>query len=204
MKWLEKLPVVKVKFGCKTVQVISLFVAITPSGSMTKEFFYEYLDQVILPLFPKAGPGKLLRDEKGTIVRHPVIVKIDTGPGRLGASLKNIERREAALMKVIILLLGLPNSTSVSQELDWLFRIFKGMCRERTLALFAEKIKHRADKRKAGEAQDANVVSLSNDDLPVIVNGRVTDSLKNRPFDACFTRENVRKTFFRLVIAPLQ
>ena len=45
MKWLENLPVVKVKFGCKTMQVISPFVAVTPSGSMTEEHFYEYLDQ---------------------------------------------------------------------------------------------------------------------------------------------------------------
>jgi len=82
-------------------------------GEMLPPFYiFDYL-------FPKAGPGKLLRDDKGKIVRHPVVVKIDTGPGRLGASLKNIERREAALKKGIILLLGLPNSTSVSQELDW-------------------------------------------------------------------------------------
>ena len=69
------------------------------------------------------------------------------------------------------------------------------MCRERTLALFVEKIKHRVGKRKSGEAPEANVVSLSNDNSPVIVKGRVTDSLKNRSFDACFIRENVRRAF---------
>ena len=39
----------------------------------------------------------------------------------------------------------------------------------------------------ANEDSAVKVVKLSNDDLPVIVNGKSTDDLENRPFDQCFT-----------------
>ena len=81
----------------------------------------------------------MVRGKDGNLIHCPLIVKIDTGPGRLDASLTNIELHREARKKGIILLLELLNSTGVSQELDWLFRTFKAYCRERTLLLFAEK-----------------------------------------------------------------
>lgn len=59
------------------------------------------------------------------MIAGTIIIKIDTGPGRLGASLENIEKRQEAWNNGIILLFGLPNTTAVQQELDWLFRLFK-------------------------------------------------------------------------------
>ena len=119
-------------------QEISLYVGVTQNGSMNNNFFNEYLDQVVLPLFPKAKDGKVVRNKDGHLAHCPFIVKVDTGPGRLGATLTNIELRQNARKKGLILLLGLPNSTGVLQELNWLFRIFRCYCREQTLGIFSE------------------------------------------------------------------
>ena len=82
----------KVKCGCPTYQSINSYVSVSSSGSMTERIFYEYIKKVIVPLYPKCKKGKLVRDENGNILHHPVIIKVDTGPGRLGASLENIEK----------------------------------------------------------------------------------------------------------------
>ena len=84
--------------------------------------------------------------------------------------------------------------------------MYKAACRRRTLDLYAEKIKMRADtyvEVKAGEVKCVNkVVKLDNDDLHIIVNGRSTDELKDRPFDYVFTRERVRQAFFAIGFIP--
>ena len=41
-------------------------------------------------------------------------------------------------------MLGLPNSTSVSQEMDQLYQTFKGRCRSKTLSLFSQKLTTRS------------------------------------------------------------
>ena len=64
--WVRELPRVKVKFGCPTYQEVSSFVAVSQKGSMTEKYFYKYLDQVVLPLFPKAKEGKWLEAKTAT------------------------------------------------------------------------------------------------------------------------------------------
>lgn len=56
----------------------------------------------------------------------------------------NREMREKAAARGLIILLGLPNSTAVFQVMDALFRDFKASCRERTIAVYSEKIRKRA------------------------------------------------------------
>ena len=90
----------------------------------------------------------MVRKEDGNIVHCSVVVKVDTGPGRLGASLENVEFRRKMREKGVVILLGLPNSTSVSQELDWLFQTFKPYTRERTLDIFSKKVKDRANEKR--------------------------------------------------------
>ena len=61
-------------------------------------------------------------------------------------------------------------------------------CRQRTLVIYAAKIKDRADKYSSGNVGEAEVVKLANDDLPVIVNVLPNDDLNNRPFDKVFKK----------------
>ena len=146
VSWVKGLPKINVKLGLPEVVEVASYAAVSSSGSMTKDIFYEYLLKVILPLFPKCKKGKVVQDEDGKLVFSPLIVKVDTGPGRLGKHLRNLEKRKEAWDHGIMILLGLPNLTLVSQELDWLFRPFKAHCRQVTLALFGEKIAERAKK----------------------------------------------------------
>ena len=46
------------------------------------------------------------------------------------------------------IVLGLPNSASVSQEMDQLYQTLKGQCRAKTLALFSEKLASRSTRIK--------------------------------------------------------
>ena len=116
--WVSNMPEVKVKFGCSTTQTIKSYVSVTSSGSMTEDHFYEYINKVIIPLYPMLKAGKVVCDANRRIVNHPIVIKVDTGPGRLGATLINVKRRNTLMKIGVILLLGLPNSISVIQELD--------------------------------------------------------------------------------------
>ena len=40
----------------------------------------------------------------------------------------------------VYIVIGLPNSTSVSQEMNQLYQTFKSQCRKKTLSIFSEKI----------------------------------------------------------------
>ena len=46
----------------------------------------------------------------------------------------------------VYIILGLPNSTSVNQEMDQLYQTFKGQCRAKTLTLFSNKLTSRSNK----------------------------------------------------------
>mmetsp|Transcript_7811 Transcript_7811/g.9089 ORF Transcript_7811/g.9089 Transcript_7811/m.9089 type:complete len:275 (+) Transcript_7811:1191-2015(+) len=60
--------------------------------------------------------------------------------------MQSVEFRETMWRLGIYLVFGLPNVTSVSQEMDQLYQIFKGRCRAKTLRLFSEKLTTRSRK----------------------------------------------------------
>ncbi len=55
----------------------------------------------------------------------PVILKVDAGPGRIVSSELVLEQREALFERGLIIVMGLPNATSVQQEMDALYGPFK-------------------------------------------------------------------------------
>ena len=79
-------------------------------GRMTNVEFEKYLFNSIVPLYPhdKCKFG------------HWVIIKVDSGPGRMGKSLL-VRCRHMGF----ILFPGVPNSTAVTQETDRLYGQFK-------------------------------------------------------------------------------
>ena len=80
------------------------------------------------------------------------------------------------------------------------------------MELFSEKVKQRAEEQMTwnrnneGSNENENsavkVVKLSNDDLLVIVNGKPTEDLENRPFNQCFTVNMVWKAFAEIDFVP--
>ena len=53
----------------------------------------------------------------GKLFAGPVVLKLDSGPGRIVASHDSILKGEAYLNMELIILSGLPNATSVQQEM---------------------------------------------------------------------------------------
>jgi hypothetical protein len=69
LSWLEGLPVVNQRFGCPERVEVASFYSVRAKGSMENSLFHDYIDRVVLPLYPninktaKCDPntGKFLR-----------------------------------------------------------------------------------------------------------------------------------------------
>jgi hypothetical protein len=95
---------------------------------MEDKLFGQWLDLVIYPLYPNISPTFEF-SESGRVLKGPVLLKVDSGPGRISTAAENLIFREKALHLGLIILLGLPNSTAVTQEMDDIFGAFKTACR---------------------------------------------------------------------------
>ena len=203
------LPRISGLFGCPTVQEFPSFVAVRASGSMDEKLFQEYVQNVILPLYPNISP-EVVRDDGGRLLSGPVWVNCDSGPGRLAASYSNIEWRTQMKDVGLHLGLGCPNGTSVGQVMDDLFQTFKGACRTSTQELFNQKVYERMLKIRRRNQEEGNnlttkiaaVVSLHQEDIPKIVNGSPGDPIDQRPFNKCFTPSRIKKCWSNIGLSP--
>jgi hypothetical protein len=124
--WLEGLPIIKGRFGCpELIEESSFFSVRSPEGSMDDSFFIEYIEKVLLPLYPNISKTTEFNPVNGKLLRGPVILKVDSGPGQIVASEESISKREVFLEMGIFILVGLPSATSVQQEMDALYASFK-------------------------------------------------------------------------------
>ena len=57
-------------------------------------------------------------DDDGEFISGSVILKIDSGPGRIGMGAGNAAMRKKAAARGLFLFPGLQNATAVSQEID--------------------------------------------------------------------------------------
>ena len=86
----------------------------SPSGGMDDVEFFEYLQKSIMKLYPGAAPVK----------GKWVVIKCDSGPGRLNPDLLVYLHYHGFL-----LIPGVPNTTAVSQETDQVFGLFQSAVR---------------------------------------------------------------------------
>ena len=70
------LPRVKARFGCPTDKKLPSFVAVRASGSMDEKLFQEYVQNVILPLYPNISP-EVVRDDGGCLLSGTVWINCD-------------------------------------------------------------------------------------------------------------------------------
>ena len=180
----------------------------------------ELIEKVYLPLFPNVAK-ETTRDSEGKFISGPVLLKTESGQGRFSLSWENLKFREGMTEKGVLMVLGLPNSTSCTQEQDQLHQDFKQCLRTKRNTIY----QHRLNKRlglitslvlELGatevEAEKKNIeqrlavarkmTKLTNDDLPMIVNGNDVDYIENRPFDYCFTKEKIKNCFARVGNVP--
>ena len=79
-----------------------------------------YIETVIIPLYPNTMSKTAEFDPvTGKLNCGPVILKVDAGPGRIV-----LAQREALFKRGLIIIMGLPNATSVQQEMDDLYGPF--------------------------------------------------------------------------------
>jgi hypothetical protein len=165
VSWLDGLPSVEGRFGCPSRVESGSFFAVRSSGSMDDSLFNDYIERVVLPLFPnisettKFDPitgksyGKRVRTRSltkmlltitynfaGKLLCGPVFLKVDSGPGRLVASPESITKRAEYFEMGLLLLMGLPNATAIQQEMDVLFQGFKAATYARGLTLLTKKL----------------------------------------------------------------
>jgi hypothetical protein len=140
-------------------------------------------------------------DANGKFLRGPVILKVDAGPGRIVASKASITRRAEFSDLGLEILMGLPNATSVQQEMDALYGPFMSATYARGERLVAQKLKVRGAARRNGEATTATL-TLGFDDLATIVNGEPIDEIGMRPFDNVFTKEKIMGSWAKIGFIP--
>ena len=200
-EWLEGLPTVTGKYGCPTLQEYSSFFAVRTKGSMDDSLLNSYIEQIVIPLFPNMHGTAEFDEQNGKLIRGPVILKLDAGPGRMVASEESVSAKQALRERGLLLLFGLPNATSVNQEMDDLYGPFKTATYARAERLVSEKIKDRGAKRKQGLTFPA-VISLGFADLPTVVNGTEGNGIMDKPFSRFFTKEKILHSWSNIGLVP--
>ena len=165
------MPSITGQFGCPTQVESDSFYAARPQGSMDDSFLNQYIESVIVPLYPNMNKTAIFDPTSGKLNQGPVILKLDAGPGRIVSSAAILLKREELFERGLIILMGLPNATSVQQEMDALYGPFKSAtyaCGEKVVQ---EKLRIRGQARRNGERQQAAALNLDYSDLAAIVNG---------------------------------
>ena len=200
MDWLVGLPKVTGRYGRPTLTEVDSYYAVQSKGSMDDSLLNAYVEENLLPLFPNIS-NEAVFDSEGKLLRGPVILKLDAGPGRMVASEESIKKREEFKEKGLFILLGLPNATAVQQEMDNLYGPFKSATYARGERVVEGKLKERAEVRRNGTAA-GGVVTLSFNDLATVVNGKDGDHVDDRPFDNTFTKKKILTSWSNVGFVP--
>jgi hypothetical protein len=200
--WLVGLPKVTGRYGCPTRVESDSFYAVRPRGSMDDTLLNEYIENVIVPLYPNMHKTAVFDERTGKLNQGPVILKVDAGPGRIVSSEKILAHRAALFERGLIILMGLPNATSVQQEMDALYGPFKSATYARGEQVVQEKLRVRGLARRNGERLPCAVLNLDFSDLPTIVNGTADDINSNRPFNTHFTKEKILWSWAKVGFVP--
>ena len=231
VSWLDGLPTVEGRFGCPSRVESGSFFSVRSSGSMDDSLFNDYVERVILPLYPNISrtasfdpvTGKkggrlfycllflpndcfLTRLCIGRLLCGPVILKVDSGPGRMVASAESISRRTKFLEMGLYILMGLPNATSVQQEMDVVYQSFKAATYARGEALLTHKLmvrgREQQENRRMNNGAVAAPLSIGFEDLAIVINGTADDGLDMKPFSKFFTKERIRASWEKVGFVP--
>jgi len=107
----------------------------------------------------------------GKLKHGPVILKVNAGPGREVSSEDLLLKREQLHERGLSIIMGLPNATSVQQEMDALYGAFKSStyaCREKVVQ---HKLRIRGLARRNGDKLPPAVLNLDYNNLLTIGNG---------------------------------
>ncbi len=204
LQWLDRLPSVTGQFGPEQIESGS-FYSVRSCGSMDDSLQNDDINQVLLPLYPNISKTTAFEPTTGKLLHGPVILKLDSGPGRIVALFDSILRREELAEKGLIIMSGLPNATSVQQGMDALYGAFKSATYARGELVLMEKMRKRGLAARNGNARvaaaaAASILTLGFEDLATIVNGNADDDVSRRPFDKNSTKKRYYKPGARLAL----
>jgi hypothetical protein len=216
LSWLNGLPTISGRFGCPSTIEQSSYYSVRARGSMDDSLFNDYIERVVLPLYPNISK-EVRFDANGKLLCGPVILKVDSGPGRIVANLDSISKRAAFRELGLLILMGLPNATSVNQEMDALYGAFKSATYARGEVILTERMRLRGLERSAAAAAatinttgtDAAAAppkltpfSMGFEDLSTVVDGNITDDVSMKPFTRTFTREKILRSWSKVGFCP--
>ena len=87
------------------------------------------------------------------LLSGPLIVKTDSGPGRLLKEAASLSFREEMASLGVFILLSLPNGTECQAELDQMFSEFQPRCKKSAIQVVGMKMKARLDALKNAQAR---------------------------------------------------
>ena len=81
VEWLEGLPSVTGRYGCPTIVESGSFYAVRSRGSMDDSLLNDYIERVIVPLYPNMNKMAVFHPITGKLNQGPIILlKVDTEP----------------------------------------------------------------------------------------------------------------------------
>jgi hypothetical protein len=81
--WLVGLPTVSGPYGCPTRVESDSFYAVRPRGSMDNTLLNEYIESVIVHLYPNMHKTAVFEERTGKVNQGPIMLKVDARPGRI-------------------------------------------------------------------------------------------------------------------------
>jgi hypothetical protein len=184
---IEGLPIIKNKAG---VVIPNLFSA-TKKGSMDVTRFGHYCEQVMSSYGTTLGKEWIFDPVTKALIQGPVVLQVDSGPGRFADSDENFEIRESTADRGLGIYAGLPNGTSAMQLMDGLFGFFKQQIRHNSFRIVMEQLKERDAARLAGN-QAIPSISLGRHHMGKLITGvGIKDGLGLRAFETAFTPERI-------------
>ena len=134
------LPEVEGVFGLYEKTCFAPYFAIRRKGSMDTGLWSQFNETVILNCFPRCSKTIVRCPLTNKLLQGPVIIKTDAGPGRLSKEAASWQFRERMHKKGLIIMLGLPNGTSATQEMDQGYTDYKQECKKSTLRVASIKL----------------------------------------------------------------
>ena len=176
------LPRVYGRYGCTEPAWYPSFLAVRRKGGIDATLWEQVLEDLILPLHPNTSLEVVRCPKTNKILSGPLIVKTDAGPGRLCMEAKSWKFRARMWDAGIIILLGLPNGTSVNQEQDQGYQVYQPAVKASTQRVVSIKLADRVlARKKARLAKERNVPNV--DDMPLLADLNDLDDILDGEYD---------------------
>ena len=170
------LPEVTGIYGLYRPTCFSSGLSVRKKGGTDTSLWAEYNEKIIKPCYPRMSKHIVRCPRTNKLLQGPLILKTDAGPGRLSKQADSWEARWRWHNEGLVILLGLPNGTSATQEMDQGYAVLKRETKASTVrvarfkmaARVAARKKAMLNKAKASQvpATRANSTVQSVDDVP--------------------------------------